>query len=249
MVTESTTTATPSSGKVDYMMQQEKIASRYPDHTPTFIAGVLTERARIGRDLHDTLLQSLAGLAFEIAGVAKIVRSESDKKKLQQLRAQAHACLREARQAVCNIREFESESLDLAAELRRSGERLSTEVDFSVEGVRRQITSGLGEHLLRIGKEAMANAARHSCAEQIRVRLNYGADSIGLEISDNGNGFDPEQALSASGHFGLRTMRERAQQIRASITIVSNLTRGTRVQVTVPTRPEKHEIEYQSPDS
>jgi signal transduction histidine kinase len=135
---------------------------------------------------------------------------------------------------VSNIREFESESLDLATELRRSCERLRAEVDFSVEGERRRISSGLGEHLLRIGKEAMANAARHSRAEQIRVRLSYGADSIDLEISDNGNGFNPEQASSASGHFGLRIMRERAQQIRASIAIVSNLTRGTCVQVTVP---------------
>jgi signal transduction histidine kinase len=216
------------------MMQAEKIAIRYPDHTPGFIAGAVTERARIGRDLHDTLLQSLAGLAFEISGLAKVASSISDKRKLHQLRAQADACLREARQAVCNIREFESESLDLAAELRRSGERLSAQVDFSVEGAHRQIPSGIGEHLLRIGKEAMANAAHHSCAEQIRVRLSFGADSIGLKISDNGNGFDPEQASSASAHFGLRTMRERAQQIRASITIVSNLTRGTCVQITVP---------------
>jgi signal transduction histidine kinase len=231
------------------MMREEKTTNRYREHAPGFIAGVVTERARIGRDLHDTLLQSLAGLAFEISGLAKVVRSEADKRKLEQLRAQADACLREARQAVCNIREFESESLDLAAELRRSCERLSAEVDFSVEGERRQIPSGIGEHLLRIGKEAMANAAQHSCAEQIRVGLSYRADSIGLEISDNGNGFNPGQPSSASGHFGLRTMRERAQQIRASITIVSNLTRGTRVQVTVPTRPEKHELEYQSPDS
>jgi len=202
-----------------------------------FAAGMLTERTRIARDLHDTLLQSLAGLAFQIGGLSKVATSDLSKRQLRGLLTQADECLREARQAICNLRDVESESLELAAELKGSAERLSAEtgtrLDFSVEGNHRSIPSELGEQLLRIGTEAIANAARHSCADQIHVRLLYGADSIGLQVCDNGNGFDLDRASATKSHFGLRIMRERAERICASFVIASALTHGTSVHVTV----------------
>jgi signal transduction histidine kinase len=229
-VTNRTPTTTPDSCIFDYMIMEEMI--------PGFAVGIVTERTRIARDLHDTLLQSLAGLAFQIGGLSKIATSELSKRQLQKLRAQADECLREARRAVCNLRDEEPESLDLAAELKVSGERLSAKTvprfDLSVEGEHRPIPFVLAEQLLRIGMEAIANAARHSCAEQIHVRLRYGADSIGLQVCDNGNGFNLDRASAKSSHFGLRTMRERAERIRASIIIASELTLGTSVHVTVP---------------
>jgi signal transduction histidine kinase len=237
MVTNSRTTTTLESCIFDYMIMEE-LTHRNNDAIPGFRAGMLTERTRIARDLHDTLLQSLAALAFQIGGLSKVATSELSKRQLRSLRAQAGECLREARQAICNLRAGESESLDLAAELKVSGERLSAETaprfDFSVEGEHRSIPFELGEQLLRIGTEAIANAARHSCAEQIQVRLRYGAGSIRLQVCDNGNGFNLDHASAMSSHFGLRTMRERAERIRASIIIASELTHGTSVLVTVP---------------
>ena len=236
MVTNSRTTTTLESCTFDYMIMVER--THHNNAIPGFRAGILTERTRIARDLHDTLLQSLAGLAFQIGGLAKVATSELTKRQLHGLRTQAHECLREARQAICNLRDMESESLDLAAELKLSGERLNAETaprfDFSVEGERRSIPFELGEQLLRIGTEAIANAARHSSAEQIQVRLRYGADSIGVQVCDNGNGFNLDRASAISSHFGLRTMRERAERIRASIIIASELTHGTSVLVTAP---------------
>jgi signal transduction histidine kinase len=237
MVTDGTTTATPYSCIFDYMITEE-IADRLEEDLSGFVAGAVAERTRIARDLHDTLLQRLAGLAFQIGGLSKLVTSEAAKRQLRRLRAEADECLREARHAVCNIRDVASESLDLAAELKESGERLSAQaaprLDFSVEGEYRRIPTELGEQLLRIGTEAIANAAHHSCAEQIRVRLSYGTDSIGLQVSDDGSGFSLDGASSVAGHFGLITMRERAAQIRATINIASELRHGTSVQVTVP---------------
>jgi signal transduction histidine kinase len=219
-------------------MVMEERTHRNNDATPGFMAGIVTERTRIARDLHDTLLQSLAGLAFQIGGLSKVATSESSKRQLRSLRSLADECLREARQAICDLRDMGSESLDLAAELKVSGERLSAETpprfNFSVEGEHRLIPFELGEQLLRIGTEAIANAARHSCAEQIQVRLRYGADSIKLQVCDNGNGFNLERASAMSSHFGLRTMRERAARIHASIIIASEVMHGTSVHVTAP---------------
>src|ERR1700675_551121 len=135
-VTNRTTTTTPDSCIFDYMIMEE-MTYRNNDAIPGFAVGIVTERARIARDLHDTLLQSLAGLAFQIGGLSKIATSELSKRQLQKLRTQVDECLREARQAVCNLRDAEPEGLDLAAELKVSGERLSAETvrfDFSVEG-------------------------------------------------------------------------------------------------------------------
>lgn len=219
-------------------MIMEERTHRNNDAIPGFRAGMVTERTRIARDLHDTLLQNLAGLAFQIGGLAKVATSELTKRQLHGLRTQANECLREARQAICNLRDGELERLDLAAGLKVSGERLSAETaprfDFSVEGEHRSLPIELGEQLLRIGTEAIANAARHSCAEQIQVRLRYGADSVRLQVCDNGSGFNLDSAAAIPSHFGLRTMRERAEQIRASIVIASELTHGTSVLVTAP---------------
>lgn len=205
---------------------------------PSFSAGMSAERRRIARELHDTLLQSLAALAFQISGLSKAVHLPEYKSGLNVICTEAEECLREARQAIANIRKAESKNFDLAAEFAASGRWLMgaekpPSLHLDVKGQPRLLPVGLGEELLRIGREAITNASKHSCAEQIYVRLNYGTDSIGLQISDDGHGFNPSRA-SVSGHFGLLSMRERAEQIHASIVISSDVTRGTSVQVTVP---------------
>ena len=203
-----------------------------------FSAGMLTERNRIARELHDTLLQSLAGLVLQISGLSKGVNRKRHK-QLDLIRTEAEECLREARQAIADLRDDASEHFDLAAEFAASNRWLMgadkpPRLLFAVEGQPRLLPVRLGEQLLRIGREAVTNASKHSCAEQISVRLSYGADSIGLHIYDNGHGFNPNRASAVSGHFGLGSMRERAEQIQASIVISSEITRGTSVQVTVP---------------
>jgi signal transduction histidine kinase len=236
MVTRATTTLPLESVTLGYMKTQT--TDLPPFDFASFATGVLAERDRVARDLHDTLLQSLSGLRMQIAALSKVATSDLCNERLVMVQAQADECLREAREAVWDIREAKSESLDLVAALKESGQRLNAEpasrFDFAVEGHPRPIPVDLGEQLLRIGREAITNASKHSCAEQIRVRLRYGTDSIRLQICDDGHGFNPERVSSAPGHYGLTTMRERAEQIDASISIFSDLARGTSVQVTVP---------------
>ena len=199
----------------------------------------LRERTRIAQDLHDTLLQNIAGLCLQIGGLSKIVIAspESAKERLRDLRQQGEECLREARQAVWNIRSLESETVDLATELKESVERLTagTQVrfQFRVEGEAQSITPDLREHLLRIGREAIINAVRHAHAEEIEVRVVFKANSLQLRIADNGRGFNLDEAAELSGHFGLTTMRERAREINAKIAISSALNCGTSIELNV----------------
>jgi signal transduction histidine kinase/ligand-binding sensor domain-containing protein len=200
----------------------------------------LRERTRIAQDLHDTLLQNIAGLCLQIGGLTKVILTspESAKERLKDLRLQGEECLREARQAVWDIRSLESDNGDLATELRESVERLTADTDvrfhFRVEGDARPITANLREHLLRIGREAIINAVRHAHAGEIEVRMVFDAKSLQLRIADNGRGFDLGAAAGLSGHFGLTTMRERAREINAEIVISSKLTDGTSIEVKVP---------------
>jgi ligand-binding sensor domain-containing protein/signal transduction histidine kinase len=199
----------------------------------------LRERTRIAQDLHDTLLQNIAGLCLQIGGLSKVITAapESAQVRLKGLRLQGQECLREARQAVWDIRSLESERLDLAAELRVSGERLTSQTParfiFCVDGEPRRIAPELREQLLRIGTEAIANSVGHAYADAIEVRIGFETKRISLRISDDGRGFTVDGA-SAPGHFGLTTMRERAQAIGASIVISSEPERGTSIEVTVP---------------
>lgn len=200
----------------------------------------LRERTRIAQDLHDTLLQNIAGLCLQIGGLAKVISSspEAAKRTLKELRQQSEECLREGRQAVWNIRSLETESVDVANELRQSIERLTagTQVRcrFKVEGEPLPIAPTVQEHLLRIGREAIINAVRHANASEIQINIIFGTGAVTVRISDNGVGFELEQANRLTGHFGLVTMRERAREIKAQLSVSSEPGRGTAVELKLP---------------
>jgi signal transduction histidine kinase len=200
----------------------------------------LSERTRIAQDLHDTLLQNIAGLCLQIGGLSKVLAGhpELTKERLKDLRQQGEHCMREARKAVWNIRSLESERLDLPTELRESGERLTagtpTRFISHCEGEPQGITLELRDQILRISQEAISNAARHARADTIELRVIFEAKCLQLRISDNGRGFDTASASELRGHFGLITMRERAIGIGASITVSSEPACGTCIDVKVP---------------
>ena len=202
------------------------------------------ERMRIAQELHDTLLQNVTGLSLQIGGLAKVVTApESVKRRLQDLKRQAEDCLREARQSVWDIRSPESDTIDLAAALRQSGEQFvagtPARFAFHLEGEPRPIEAEVCQQLLRIGREAMGNAAHHAESTQMEVHLQFEARAIRLRISDNGRGFDPQAASRLPGHFGLATMRERARRIQGSIEISSTVGQGTCIEVIVPCSDER----------
>jgi signal transduction histidine kinase/ligand-binding sensor domain-containing protein len=199
------------------------------------------ERTRIAQELHDTLVQNITGLSLQISGLAKTVSGpESIKEKLHDLRRQADDCLREARQSVWDIRSPQSETIDVAVELTESGKQFvagkATRFDFVSEGYPRSLPGEVRQQLLRIGREAISNAAQHARASHIEALLIFKPHHICLRVTDDGCGFDLSQAERLPGHFGLSTMRERAARVRGSIKIRSSLGQGTCIEVSVPVK-------------
>jgi signal transduction histidine kinase len=87
-------------------------------------------------------------------------------------------------------------------------------------------------NLLRIGQEAVANAIKHGRPSQIHIELQFTPEAVKLKVSDDGQGFSPEQATSA-GHFGMLDMRERAESLGSEFQIESAPGRGTQITVEV----------------
>ncbi len=140
---------------------------------------VLAERARLSREIHDTLLQSLVGVALQFDAIANTLDSSSSAARDQLVRIRRHveAYIREARQSIWDLRSPVLETHDLAAALRDFGKRAATgtPVRFAatVAGTPRQCSAKVENQLLRIGQEAITNAVRHADATRIGLELRF----------------------------------------------------------------------------
>jgi signal transduction histidine kinase len=204
-------------------------------------AATLAERTRLSREIHDTMLQSLVGIALQVQAIARQCgpAAAEPQSLLIALRRQVEQYVREARQAVLNLRSPMLETgAGLASALAETGRRTvdaPTRFDVSADPIE-QLPPSTEEELLRIGQEAITNAARHAAATCIHVDLRQEADSVCLHVSDDGRGFDVDAMWSAAtGHYGLTGMRERAARAGGRVTVVSSST-GTHVEAIVPCR-------------
>ncbi|OFW29432.1 MAG: hypothetical protein A3H97_17305 [Acidobacteria bacterium RIFCSPLOWO2_02_FULL_65_29] len=202
---------------------------------------VLGERVRLSREIHDTLLQSLVGVALQCDALANDLEpsATSTKDQFYRLRRDVEDHVREARQAIWNLRSPMLDRRDLAAALGFVGRQAvaGSEVDLAVvvEGRPRPCAEAIEGQLLRIGQEAVINAVRHASATRINVELHYLDDAVLLRINDDGRGFIPESIVAgADAHYGLLSMRERAETVGGQFRISSQPGHGTTVEVSVP---------------
>jgi signal transduction histidine kinase len=187
-------------------------------------AATLAERQRIARELHDGLSQELASIRRNLLWL------DDDSRFVARARSSAERAIGESRRAVAALADRHAGPLDvaLAAAAREIGEREGAQVIVSVDDAV-QLPAEQREAVVMIASEAIANAARHGQADVIRVELTGGRRPQ-LRIEDFGRGFDPG-AVQPPGHYGLRTMRERAEAIGADFRLQSRSGKGTRVEV------------------
>ena len=202
---------------------------------------LLHERTRLSREIHDTLLQSLVGVALQFDALAGELPASArrTREQLVRMRRQVEEHIREARHSIWNLRSPTLRRRDLAGALRSFAEQAATPagitVDVDVDGAPLKRVPHVEEQLLRIGQEAITNAVRHSGAQLIRVRLEYQPDEVTLSVTDDGRGFDYAGLHSEpDGHYGLVTMRERAAEIGGTLQISSATPTGTVIRAIVP---------------
>jgi signal transduction histidine kinase/sugar lactone lactonase YvrE len=203
---------------------------------------VLAERIRMSRAIHDTLLQGLAGLALQMDDLSHTLdaaEAGSARGRVVRIRRQVEEYIREARQSIWDLRSPRLTRSDLPNALKQAGERAIGErpvtLDFTVTGTPHRCPPVVEEQLLLIGQEAVSNAVQHGRATRVGVEIAYDDGHTRLRVSDDGCGFDPGVSNGVEGHYGLISMRERAEQVKGRVRIDSAPGRGTRVEAIVPT--------------
>ena len=188
--------------------------------------GVLRERRRIARDLHDGLAQELAFITAQSARL-----SATDPATTGAIARSAERALLESRMAISALMREGAEPLPEAlARVAQDAARGKAEVEVSA--VDEALPPATREALLRIVAEAAANAVRHGGASRLEIGFENG-DGLHLRVADDGSGFDPA-VPTASGRYGLESMRDRAQGLGGTLRIDSAPGEGTRVEVHVP---------------
>lgn len=206
-------------------------------------AGVSAERDRLAREIHDTLAQGFSSIQLLLHAAERALPSnpENAARYVVQAREAAGDNLAEARRFVAALTPPSLDDSTLAAAVERlcttTGDRHRVAVHFRLTGTPVPLPTACEVALLRIAQSALGNAVRHSGATSIDVELEYDDNGVGLGVSDDGCGFDPESVTaqdSTNGGFGLPAMRARAHAVDGTLVVDSGEGRGTTVLARIP---------------
>jgi signal transduction histidine kinase/ligand-binding sensor domain-containing protein len=207
----------------------------------------VSERTRVARDLHDTLLQSAHGLLLRFQTVSQLLpdRPMEAKEKLDNAIDQTADFITEARDEVQGLRDSTVQNNDLALAISTLGQELRTDsanhqptFRVALEGEARNLHPILRDEVYKIAAESLRNAFRHSQARQIEVEIRYDNEQFRLRVRDDGKGVDPAilSGQGSEGHYGMPGMRERATLIGGKLVVWSEVDAGTEVELRVPAR-------------
>lgn len=203
-------------------------------------AAVMEERARLARELHDSVTQALFSMTLLAEAGQRLARSE-DLDRVQaylgRLGETSQQSLKEMRLLVYELRPLALETEGLVGALQQRLDaveaRAGVEARLLVEG-EVEVPAAIEEDLYRIAEQALNNALKHASATSVTARIHCDGERVTLEVIDNGRGFDPE-AIKDRGGQGLVSMRERAAEIGGVLTVLSTPGQGTSIRVEVET--------------
>lgn len=201
-------------------------------------AGVLDERQRMAREIHDTLAQGFTGIVAQLEAARH--NPGEWRRYAEQAQALARDNLAEARRSVEALRPPHLEHARLPEAISGMAERWSagSGVPAGVEttGRPRPMLPDIEVALFRVAQEALTNVGKHAKASRVGLTLSYLEDVVLLDVRDDGVGFEPEPE-SPGGGFGLRSMRQRMARVAGTLAVESVPGEGTAVNATVPAIP------------
>jgi signal transduction histidine kinase len=201
----------------------------------------VSERTRIARELHDTLLQNVQGLILKIHAIAQRIPSvDPTRQQIEKTLDYADQVLAEGRDRVRSLRASTIGLGELPNAFRQVVEETAPDRSSTfktvLEGTVLELHPIIQEETYSIGREALINALSHSDAHNIEAEITYDSREFRLRIRDDGRGIDPG-ILEKGGrddHWGLQGMRERAKRIGGKLDLWSRPGSGTEVELTVP---------------
>jgi signal transduction histidine kinase len=207
-------------------------------------AGILQERQRLAREIHDTLAQGLISIIIHLEAADQAFESNAGSLQhhLEQARRTARTNLGEARRVVQDLRPEVLDTSTLPDAIRRVVaawmESNGIEASTYVTGAVVPLPAETEVTLLRVVQEALANVTKHAHAHTANVTLSYMPDRVLLDVQDDGDGLQEASSVPLfSAGFGLQSMRERVANLSGSLLIESESGEGTTLVVQVPIAP------------
>lgn len=204
----------------------------------SMLNATLAERSRIARELHDSVSQMLFGITLGMRTALHLSDSTQPQTReaLNYVYHLAESALTDTRAIVFELRPEYLEKEGLVSALKKQAETLCLRHNLAITTKlperEPEIDLKKKEAIYRIALEAIQNAIKHSGAKRITLTMRCDAAVFELTVADDGRGFDTSAVFDS--HFGLKTMRERADQLNAELTIESVARTATTVKLTVP---------------
>jgi signal transduction histidine kinase len=197
------------------------------------------ERTRIGRELHDDIVQRLAMLVVQLDRIQQHIPDPASEfgRQIGDLRGQASEITNDVQSLSHELHSSKHEYLGIVGATRNFcrefGERQKVEVDFQSHDIPDTLPTDLFLPLFRVLQEALSNASKHSGVRSFEVKLLGSPEDIQLTVRDLGAGFDPEAATKCTG-LGLTSMKERLRLVGGELSIRSQREHGTTIHARVP---------------
>ena len=220
----------------------------------SILEGQEKDRQRIARDLHDSTVQNLTGLVHKIELCDRLVELDPIRARLELSAATntIKAIINEIRDIIYNLKPMSLDDLGLAVTIERYAKQLMINNDIKVyvkcNNALEDILPVIKLSLFRVVQEACHNVIKHAMASRIDIDIHYNLDSILITVKDNGKGFNTEKQAKIlpdrTSGYGLSIMHERIYLLSGSMSIHSEINKGTIITISVPLtncRGEKNE--------
>jgi signal transduction histidine kinase len=199
---------------------------------------VVEERERIGRDLHDGIIQRIYAVTLGLDDVPEIALQDpaAAAERVERAIEALHAAIGEIRTFIYGLRPSLAGPGGFASALEGLAEETRLHSPIQIEVLAKAappFSAGVGSELLNIAREALSNTTRHAVASSVVISLDVTGTELRLEIADDGTGFDASAATPA-GHHGLANMRRRAESLGGRLLVESEEGRGTRIIAVLP---------------
>ncbi|ASK60856.1 sensor histidine kinase [Virgibacillus phasianinus] len=226
------------------MQNQVKSLQRMADEKADFAksahkAAVIEERQRLARDLHDSVSQQLFGVTMMAEAALKQFDKNPTmaKSQLEDVAASALQAQTEMRALLLHLRPVHLSGDPLSLGLKKLVEELKQKsaINFKLDfddSIKLQETTE--EHVFRIIQESLSNILRHAEASEVGLRITSRSNELFIHIADNGKGFDVGQDSTRKTSYGLKTMKERSEELGGTFTIRSIRGEGTYIDIRIP---------------